>query len=157
MKIDILAQELEKTEYADLVAAQNYPAIAARLNQKPLIDNPTPQGKIPKPINILDLFRCVTPQEGLEIYKIPNLKPDIDHAIAGNLRDNLTALLAIASEVISVESATKIQALLNEEISDPNHQSQILGQSRAEELDIYPVADEDVQAALNPYILPSEE
>jgi hypothetical protein len=149
MEVDILAEELKKTEYADLVSVQNYPGIVKRLNQKPLIDNPVTQENIPKPITILDLFSCVTAQEGLEIYKIPNLKPDIDHAITNNMRDNLTALLAITSQLISTESATKIQALLNEEIPDPSYQDQVLGQSRSEELGIYPVTNEDIQKALN--------
>jgi hypothetical protein len=149
MKIDIIAQELEKSEYTNLVAAQDYPGLAQQLNQKPLIDNPTSQADIPKPITILELFNCVTHQEGLEIYKIPNLKPDIDHAIANNLRQNLAALLAIVSQLISEESSGKIQALLSDEIPDPSYQSQVLGQSRAEELGIYPVTNEDIQSALN--------
>jgi hypothetical protein len=152
MKIDIIAQELEKPEYSSLAAAQDYPGLSQQLNQKPLINNPTPQADIPKPITILELFNCVTPQEGLEIYKIPNLKPDIDHAIANSLRQNLAALLAIVSQLISEESSGKIQALLSEEIPDPSYQPQISGQSRAEELGIYPVTNEDIQSALNPTI-----
>jgi HAMP domain-containing protein len=47
-RIEILRTELANTEYADLVTAQNYPAIANLLNNRPLIPNPDTQTEVPK-------------------------------------------------------------------------------------------------------------
>jgi hypothetical protein len=148
-RIEIIKQELEKDKYSELIAKQNYPAIALLLNQKPQTDNPEPQKNIPKPLKILDLWQQITPEEGLEIYKIPDLKANIENAVDLNKRDSLEALIAIASLLVSEESKTKINALLAETIPDPNYKPFIVGESIAEELGLELVFDFEIQAALN--------
>jgi hypothetical protein len=148
-RIEIIKQELEKPEYADLVTAQNYPAIALLMNAKPSISNPEPQQNIPKPLNILSLWQQITPQEALEVYKIPDLKSNIENAVDLNKRDSLEALIAIASLLVSEESKNKINALLAETIPDPNYKPFIEGQSIAQELGLELVFDFEIQAALN--------
>jgi hypothetical protein len=148
-RIEIIQQELEKTKYAELVAAQDYPGIALLLNEKSLIKNPEPQQDIPKPLQILDLWKQITTQEGLEIYKIPDLKANIENAVDLNKRDSLEALIAIASQLVSTESKSKIQTLLAETIPDPNYKPIIEGESIAQELGLNVVYDYEIQSALN--------
>lgn len=149
MNIELLRIELSKAKYSLLFAAQDYPALVDMLSLKPLIDNPEPQQVISKPVTIVELWQQITPQEGLEIYKIPNLKPDIDNAIATNNLNDLQILLAIASQVISSESVAKLQALLAQTILDPNYKPQIQGESIAESLGFEFIKESDVQSALN--------
>lgn len=155
-KIEILAQELANSEYAEIVATQNYPAIAQLLNQNPLINNPTPQGVIPKPLSLLTLLDAVTQAELLSIKDVLGSFDGLGEIARTNDRPRLIGTLALIrkalGESFSQSSTNNIQALINETIPDPNYQSQIPGQSRAEELNIYPIDEHDVQAALNPYI-----
>lgn len=149
-RIEIIKQELEKPEYLDLMEKQDYPALANMLNQKSTISNPEPQVQIPKPITTIDLWQRITPQEGLEIYKISKLKADIDAAIASNNRTSLAALFAITSQLISQTSKEKIESLLAETIPDPNYKSEIEGESIAEKLGLELVREDEIQSALNP-------
>jgi hypothetical protein len=148
MNLELLKIELGKPEYLELVTAEDYPGLVNILNNKPLIDNPEPQQVISKPVTIIDLWQQITPQEGLEIYKISNLKPDIDNAIATNNLNNLQILLAIASQIISAESTQKLQALLLQTIPDPNYKSQMQGESVAEKLGFL-IGEAEIQSALN--------
>ncbi|ACC81135.1 hypothetical protein [Nostoc punctiforme] len=149
-KITILRDELELSEYEQLVTAQNFPAIASLLNQKPLINNPVPQEKLPKQLTLVDLFQQgITPQEALETFKIPGLLDRIEMVINANDRINISILFEIVKTFISQNSKDNLTALLALTEPDPNWQAQIPGQSRAEELKIYPVNEQEVQEALN--------
>lgn len=148
-KIEIIKTELQKPEYQELIIKQDYPRLAEILNKKPLIDNPESQKTISKPITTIGLWQQITPQEGLEIYKIPALKPDINEAVASGDRQSLQALLAIASQILSPESVAKIQTLFSQKIPDPSYKARIQGESVAESLGLGFVREDEIQAALN--------
>lgn len=150
-KIEILRQELAKPEYQELVNVeqQDYSAIAQLLNNRPIIPNPVPQENVWKCPQILELFAAITPQEGIELYKIPNLVEDIRTAINERKRESLNAYFSMVQSLVRPASVSNLQALLNQEISDSNYQQNILGLSKAQELNIYPVSEIDVQGALN--------
>ena len=148
-KITIIRDELELSEYSVLVTAQNYPAIASLLNNKPLIDNPVPQEEIPKQLTLVDLFQSITPVEAVDIFKIPGLLDRIEGVVNANDRVNIGILFEIVKTFISQDSKDNLTALLALTEPDPNWQSQIPGLSRAEELNIYPVNEQEVQEALN--------
>jgi hypothetical protein len=150
-KITILQTELESSEYTVLVSNQDYPAIANLLNNKPLIDNPEPQADVPTQLSLLALFEAITPLEGAEFFKNYNgsFINRIEQAVNANDRQNIEALFGIVKTFISQESQNNVTALLDLTEPDPNWQPQVLGQSRAEELDIYPVSAQEVQEALN--------
>ena len=118
-RIKILQTELANMEYADLVTAQNYPAIANLLNNRPLIANPDTQTEVPKIPTIEEVVTLVKPQE------------------------------VFAGGVLSQSPYDAIIAKLEETEPDPSYQSQIPGQSRAEYLGVYPVNASQVQEALN--------
>ncbi len=147
--IDILITELENEQYEDLVTAQNYPAIAAQLNLRPLIDNPLPQQDIPKQLTLVDLFQAITPEEAVETFKIPGLLDRIETVVNANDRVNIIILFAIVKTFISQNSQNNLTDLLAETEPDPSWQAQIIGTSRAEELGIHPVNEMQVQSALN--------
>jgi hypothetical protein len=149
MKNEILKTELQNEQYADLVDSQDYQAIANQLNYQPLILNPLPQGKVWKCPEMLDLFGALTPGEALELYKIPNLVSDIRLSVDLRSKDNLMAYLMIVQGLISAESASKIQVLLEATEDDPGYQQYIKGESRSQQLGIYPVSSFEVQGVLN--------
>ncbi|WP_414755535.1 hypothetical protein [Anabaena sp. CCY 9910] len=147
-KIEIIAQELTNSQYSELVTAQNYPAIANLLNAKPLIDNPTPQSNIPKPLSLDALYSCITREEGLQISQ-HNLLDRTERVANENNRPGLLLLVDMLDSILSTQSKTNIQNLIDEEILDPEYQPQIPGTSKAEELSIHSVRDWEVQLALH--------
>lgn len=148
-KTEILKTELAKPEYQELVALQNYPAIAQLLNNRQIAPNPTPQSDVWKCPTILEVFAAITPTEAIELYKIPGLVADIRMSLDSKNQANLEAYFLMVQSLISTESQANLQTLLTATEPDPKYQSQILEQSKAEELGIYPVSEIDVQGALN--------
>ncbi|MFN6560013.1 MAG: hypothetical protein RMY28_009415 [Nostoc sp. ChiSLP01] len=148
-KITILRTELELPEYGQLVAAQNYSAIANLLNNKPLIANPVPQEEIPKQLTLVNLFQAITPQEAVETFKIPGLLDRVESVVNANDRVNISILFEIVKTYISQDSKDNLTNLLSLTEPDPNWQSQVVGLSRAEQLGIYPITNSEVQEALN--------
>lgn len=147
--IQIIKTELTNPSYASLITVQDYVGIANLLNQIPLIPNPVAQATVDKLPGILDLFGAIAPAEAVEIYKIPGLVQDIRTATETSNKAALQAYFVIASTLLSQQSQTAVQTLLNQTQPDPNYQSQISGQSRAEQLGIYPVSPSQIQEALN--------
>jgi hypothetical protein len=147
--IEIIKTELANPSYVSLIAAQDYLGIANLLNQKPLIPNPVTQATVAKLPGILDLFGAIAPAEAVEIYKIPELVGDIRSATQIGDKAALQAYFVIASSLLSQQSQTAVTTLLNQTQLDPNYQSQIPGQSKAEQLGIYPVTPSQIQEALN--------
>jgi hypothetical protein len=148
--IDILKTELNSIEYADLVKSQNYPAIADLLNNRPSIPNPVPQANVPKIPTIEEVITLVKPQE---VFAISETKT-YDRVLDALRQKNLTLIIGntqtlLAGGVLSQSSYDAIIAKLEETEPDPSYQSQIPGQSRAEDLGVYPVNASQVQEALN--------
>ena len=149
-RIEILRTELANTEYADLVTAQNYPAIANLLNNRPLIANPDTQTEVPKIPTIEEVATLVSPQEAFAVSETKTY----DRVLDALQQRNLTWIIGntqtlLAGGVLSQSSYDAIIAKLEETEPDPSYQSQIPGQSRAEDLGVYPVSASQVQEALN--------
>lgn len=119
------------------------------LNQKPLIPNPSAQITVDKLPSILELFGAIAPAEAIEIYKIPGLVQDIRTATQIGDKAALQAYFVIASSLLSQQSQNAVGTLLSQTQLDPNHQLQIPGQSKSEQLEIYPVTPSQIQEALN--------
>jgi hypothetical protein len=149
-RIEILQTELANIKYADLVKAQNYPAIVGLLNNRPLIANPDTQTEVPKIPTIEEVITLVKPQEVLAISETKTY----DRVLDALRQKNLTWIIGntqtlLAGGVLSQSSYDAIIAKLEETEPDPSYQSQIPGQSRAEYLGVYPVNASQVQEALN--------
>lgn len=147
--IEILKTELASNQYQSLVVAQNYQAIANQLNNRPLIANTATQQTVPLIPSIENVYAAITPEEALTLYQIPGLVDGIKQAITLASLPDLQIYFAIASTKLSTQSQINVQALLAKTQLDPNYQSQVPGQSRADQLGIYPVNSAQVQAALN--------
>lgn len=122
--------------YAELVATQNYRAIADALNAPTVIDNPNEQGTIPKPITLKGVMALVQPAEMVQVYKqLPSYVNDLKTAIDNHDRDYMAALLVIAvtAGVIGDETTLALQGELLATIPDPTWTETITGPSIAEE------------------------
>ncbi len=128
--------------------AQDYPAIAAALNARPQVENPSDRQKTPKAFTINDVFQAITPVEALDLYKIPGFRQDVERALAQNDRVGLQNYMMIASSLLSVESQVSLGALLSAEEDDPSWQATVTGDSIAMAQGWGRVTEHDVQAAL---------
>lgn len=151
-KLEKITQELQAPEYAELVEKQDYPAIASKLNQKPLIDNPEPQATVPKMLTTKDadiLFELLSEEEAQAIAMFPNMLERLTSSFSQNDRRMILQSYKIIKSKLTPENQAAIENYLNQTEPDPNYQPQIQGQSRAEVLGIS-VDEHDIQAALNP-------
>lgn len=136
-------------ETAELKAmGQDYPAIAAALNARPMVENKNERKKTQKIFTINDVFQAIAPGEALELYKIPGFRQDVERALAQNDRIGLQNYMMIASSLLSVESQLALGALLSAEEDDPNWQPFVVGDSLAMAQGWGRVVEHDVQAAL---------
>jgi hypothetical protein len=127
---------------------QDYPAIAAALNARPMIENPTARQIVPKTFTINDVFHAITPVEALELYKIPNFRQDVERALAQHDMTGIQNYMMIASSLLSPESLGKLGTLMVATEDDPNWQATIAGDSIAMVNGWGRVTEHDVQAAL---------
>lgn len=160
-KIKIIIQELVDSKYKELIDKQDYPGLAKLLNTKPLIDNPDPVKQIPAQLKTIDFVNAVTAEELTLVLDVPGMLDNLRNAVNSRDIETLTTSFAIISKILGTNlsdaSKLNIQSLLTSTIDDPNYSAQIQGVSRAEELNIYPVFDSDIQAALNPIEVISDD
>lgn len=150
MNYEILKSEIMGSDYDSLREAQNYPGIAAKLNERPLLDNPVPQGNIPKPLTLSYIFSKVAAVDIPKLNLIPGWIVDrVEQAMNSNDRVSLANYLATVEGQLSQTSQAALSSALSETVPDPNWNHKISGQSRAQVLGIDPVMDSDVQMVLN--------
>ncbi len=138
---------------------QNYPAIADALNAQPTIANPTPQGTIPRPLSLTDVFGVIAqlPSGAAEMAKLKSL-PDwayqggveaMTERNATSIANWLTTIAAIVgfeAATVTAMNAAKTQ-LLAATIADPNYSATIAGDSIATAAGLPFVTAAMVQAA----------
>lgn len=151
-QLQIVAAEIVKSDYINISPG----GICQMLNNKPLIDNPDPQGTI-QPSTIISSSEIL----GLISWKnLKKTKKNADGAIAlefltdlgevdlvqANVTDALTDILG--QGLISQDEMDSLMAKIAE-IPDPNWQTQILGVNKAEELlgADYMIEGTDIRAA----------
>lgn len=151
-RIQILRDEIQNDPagigYADL--GDNYAAIAAAMNARPMIDNPVTEApQVPKRLGIRDLFGAITPAEARALYMIPGFRDDVQEAAEAGDRVALQMYIAIGAPDLSENSIAALTALMQQTEDDPAWSAQIPGQSRATVLGVAPVRASDVQEAMN--------
>lgn len=140
--------------YAALVEAQDYPALAALVNERTLtsLPNPAPQTQTPRRLTLNDLLAEVTAAEALAVMSLPNLPERIERAAALNDRTTLATLLGLlaGAGAISPASGQNVSLLLAQTEPDPTWTASIeqTSPSRADVLGLGRVTEHDVQAAL---------
>lgn len=151
-RIEIIRSEInndpEGIGYADL--GDDYAAIAAAMNARPMIDNPVTEApQVAKRLGIRDLFGAITPAEAKSLYMIPGFRDDVQEAAEAGDRAALQMYIAIAGDDLSQESVAALATLLQQTEADLTWTAQIPGQSRATVLGVAPVRAADVQEAMN--------
>jgi hypothetical protein len=141
-----LAAELAKPEYAELVAAQRYQEIAAKLNERPLVDNPTPPTQVDKAISVDDFVKALKPAEVVSVFQNSALTNAYTQSLAMNDRKLTKSLWRGMKTLVSPETQAAIEAMQDAKQSDPLHQAQIPGPSVADGLGLGTVRPSDVQA-----------
>lgn len=149
---DIISDEIRRNEQMQSLG-DNYPAIAALFNVRPEIDNPTPQGTIPKRLTLRDAFGVVAqaaPTDLAAIGNVPGWIVDrVEAAMSANDRVATGNFLAIIGTYLSAPSKTALAAMLQATELDPTWQATVAGDSLAAALGLGTVMAADVQEALN--------
>ena len=138
-------------DFAALMAAQDYPAIAATLNAPTVIDNPvTEPATVPHPPTLKEIYAGIPVAEAAAIYNKPGLSADIRNAIDSGDPEYLAMMLAIVLEmqIISAQTATALAMLLQRTQPDPTWTATIAGPSLAQAAGVGTVTAAQVQAVL---------
>lgn len=149
---DIIKAEIDSN--AEMQAlGDNYPAVAALFNARPLVANPTPQGTIPKRLTLRDAFGVIAqaaPADLAAIGNVPGWIVDrVEAAMAANDRIAMGNFLAIIGTYLSDPSKAALTAMLQTTELDPTWQATVQGDSIAMTLGLGTVTAADVQGALN--------
>lgn len=151
-QLQILADELADESYAEY--GQDYPSIAAALNERPETANPTPQGQTPKRLTLSAFFRAAaTADPAGAITATATFRPLMEmtnRAVIENDRTAMQDYLSIFSSQLNPTGDAALAALLAETEPDPAWSATVLGDSRATTLGLPVVHDMDVQLALHP-------
>ena len=121
---------------AAMANASDYTGIANWFNARPLINNPEPQGTVPKPVkNIFEITNLLAgPAEvatftaNVELLKLqPYLSGLVQFETSADINE-----LCDSTQGLSDESKDAIKALCAQTILDPSYQAQIPGPARHE-------------------------
>jgi hypothetical protein len=129
-----------------------YAEMAAALNERPLVENPTPQGTVLKRVRLMDVMGLLTDAEKVKAKDIPAWLMGfvIDALQAGDMAALAAHMdLLVRWQFIGAETVGRIRALLAETEPDPAWQAMVAGQSWAEATLGRRVTEVDVQAAMN--------
>jgi len=136
----VLAEELAKPAYA--AYGQDYPAIAATLNGRPSVSNPTPQGTTPKQLTLSEFFRAAASVDPAgAMTAIGTFAP---------LMSIMQDYLAIFSSILNDGADAALLALFAQTEPDPSWQATIPGDSIATALGLPTVSEMDVQLCVHP-------
>lgn len=155
-RIQILRDEINNDPagigYADL--GDNYDAIAAAMNERPMIDNPVTEApQVPVKPTLAQLFSAAmqadAPGTLTAIEKFGNLFDLATRAIVSGDVAGIQAHLAIFGSQMNDAGKAALAATVSQTQDDPTWSVQIPGQSRATVLGVVPVRPADVQEAMN--------
>lgn len=123
--------------------------ITEYFNNKPLIDNPiTEPPQVPANVTLSQIFGAAIQNDPTgafsAIQKYTSLLEMTNRAINNRDTEAIQAHLLIFGSELNQAAQTAINTLLSQTQADPNWTEQILGQSKAEELNIYPVKESEV-------------
>ncbi len=141
--------ELIAAHAADL--ADNYPAIADRLNVPTTVQNHVKTAPtVAHPPTLKEIYAQIPVSEAAAIYGKPGLSSDIRTAIDSGDPEYLAMMLAIVSEMDIISDATvgKLAALLSRTRPDPAWSATIAGPSLVAAAGLETVTAAQVQAVL---------
>ena len=152
-QLTILATELAKSDY--ITYGQDYPAIAATLNARPQVANPTPQGTVPHRWTLHQILATVVPlhptavADVVAVYGWPIIN-DIRAAFQNDDRTGIADYFMIVSSAFNDAAKAAMLAMLSQTELDPTWQATITDDSIATTLGLPTVNEMDVQLCLHP-------
>jgi len=148
-QLAILVNELKSVRYANLLAAQDYEAIAALINDRPMVDNPVAQPTVAKRLTVEQFVTALKPAERVTVFDHGALVQEYKDSLAAGNRVYSKKLWTALKSLVSAESVTAVDALLDATELDPNWAAQVAGDSIAMTLGLPRVEPRDVQAVQN--------
>lgn len=142
-----LSEELKDKRFANLLMDQDYPAIAALLNDRPMVDNPVAQPEVPRTFTWSTFISLLTVAERLGLYSdYGNLAGDLRNALERNDAEERNALWAAVKSKLLPTTVTKVETAFAESQPDESWAAVVPGDSRATALGLPRVEPKDVQA-----------
>ena len=158
-QLTILATELAKSDYTTY--GQDYPAIAAALNERPQVANPTPQGTVPHRWTLHQILATVVPLQPtavadvVAVYGWPIIN-DIRAAFENDDRVGIADYFMIVSSAFNSAAKAAAIAMLAQTELDPTWQATIADDSIATSLGLPTATEMDVQLCLHPELWSGE-
>lgn len=145
-QLTTLATELQDAEYENLLADQEYEAIAAVLNDRPMVANPVAQASVPRTFTWSTFIGLLTVAERLGLYSdYGNLAADLRSALERNDRVEIVALWTAMKTIMVPTTVTKVETAFAESQPDESWSPTIPGDSRATVLGLPRVEARDIQ------------
>lgn len=144
-QLAVLATELAKQQYANLLADQEYEAIAALLNDRPMVNNPVAQPERPKFLSWDTFMGLLAAADVPKMYSY-HWVSDLRQALEQNNRTVTLAIWRGLKTVITAASVTAVEAEAVKKEPDPTWSAQVPGDSIATALGLPRVDPRDVQA-----------
>lgn len=149
-----LLQAIESVPKETIDPIRRYESIRDYLNERPQIENPTPQGQIPDPPKVNELFKLLTPEDMPILEQATKLLQTgqvISETVGLSMGSTVDTLFDFMKDLgLSEQATTAIEARLQQTKADLNWQPTIPGQPRYTEFGLTtPVTLEQIQEALN--------
>lgn len=148
-QLAVLKTELRDARYTDLLALQDYEAIAAVLNDRPMIANPVPRPNVRLAFTWGTFIDLLAEAEVLGLYQYGALAADLRQALEMDNRTELLALWRAAKTKLTAATIAKVEAEFGKTRPDPNWTATVPGDSLATALGLPRVEARDVQAISN--------
>lgn len=127
--------------------AGQYQAVADKLNERPMVDNPVSYKMVPKPVSLVDVFGALENGDKAKVMSLPGwFIEHVERSLSANDRDTSAVHLALMSAVLTAKSQGNIQALMGAKIRDPSWEAKVPGDSPAMAAGLGTVKASDVQA-----------
>lgn len=150
---ELIAQQGSASiDFAALMAAQDYPGIAAWLNAPTTVANPVAEApQVPHPPTLDDVLAVVPSAERVAIRALAGFVDDVRRAIDTQNLLYMQTLIedALTANAISAQTATALALLLARTQPDPTWTATIAGPSLAQAAGVGTVTAAQVQAVLN--------
>ena len=145
-QLSILSTELNDASYSNLLADQEYEAIAALLNDRPVIANPTPQPDVSRTFSWETFLALLTIPERLAMYSTyGNFANDLRRTLEADDRGEMIALWDAIKTVMVPTTVTAVETAFGQLVPDATWAATVQADSRATNLGLPRVTPADVQ------------
>ncbi|KKN74832.1 hypothetical protein LCGC14_0387250 [marine sediment metagenome] len=140
-----LAAELNDVAYAELLTAREYDTVAGLLNERESIPNPVARTNTLKQFTWPTFMDKLLPTDIPVMFDFGQLAPDLRAALENNERGLMLSLWRGLATVLDAASVTAVTTAFQETEPDPLWTATVLLPSRAMELGLPLVNEQDVE------------